>query len=337
MNEMLLLLGLGALFGAILNYFHFGFSSGFKALLTTGDTRNVRAQIWMLATAFIGFSFVIANSDSQGFIRPISLAIPVGALIFGIGMQLAHGCTSGTLNRVGQLRPMSLITLLWMIVGGVIAAYFYQDWNTWPKAEPVSLGFLEQGLIFAGLYWLLLAWERRRLGHAISLRYGLRLNAFLWAGLALAMVNTLHLALIGQPWSVASVFPFWGLSAASVIGLPIEWDFWDYAMTHESSLSKGLFEHTVSLTTLGLIAGSLFVTLVDRRPRTVLPQNLWLSMIGGLLMGIGAVMASGCNIGAFFSGIASGGAHGWVWLMFALMGNWLGLKLIAVYSRRGLS
>lgn len=328
MNDLLLLLGLGALLGATLNYFHFGFSSGFKALLTTGDTRNVRAQIWMLTLAFIGFSGVLANSDAQGFVRPISLAIPVGALMFGVGMQLAHGCTSGTLNRVGQLRPLSLMTLLWMIAGGVIAANFYDAWNAWPKAEPIALNWMLQGLIFAGLYWLLLSWERHRLGQVSPLRKGLQLTPFLWAGLALATLNTLHLAWIGQPWSIASVFPFWGLSALRLTDLPIEWEFWGYALANQVSLSKGLFEHTVSLTTLGLIAGSLLVTLIDRRARSNPKQNLWMSSFGGLMMGIGAVMASGCNIGAFFSGIASGSLHGWVWIGFALIGNWIGLQML---------
>jgi uncharacterized membrane protein YedE/YeeE len=45
------------------------------------------------------------------------------------------------------------------------------------------------------------------------------------------------------------------------------------------------------------------------------------AVIGGLLLGYGARIAYGCNIGAYFSGIASGSVHGWVWLPAAFAGS----------------
>jgi len=39
-------------------------------------------------------------------------------------------------------------------------------------------------------------------------------------------------------------------------------------------------------------------------------------------------LSYGCNIGAFFSGIASGSLHGWVWIFAAVLGNWVGFKLM---------
>ena len=49
--------------------------------------------------------------------------------------------------------------------------------------------------------------------------------------------------------------------------------------------------------------------------------------IGGLLLGYGARLAFGCNIGAYFGGIASGSLHGWLWLVAAFAGNMLGVRL----------
>ena len=51
--------------------------------------------------------------------------------------------------------------------------------------------------------------------------------------------------------------------------------------------------------------------------------------LGGLLMGIGARLSFGCNIGAMVSGMASGSLHGFVWLAAVLPGCWLGLRLRA--------
>ncbi|OYX17836.1 MAG: hypothetical protein B7Z09_05760 [Brevundimonas diminuta] len=44
-------------------------------------------------------------------------------------------------------------------------------------------------------------------------------------------------------------------------------------------------------------------------------------------MGYGSRIAYGCNIGAFLSGVASSSLHGWLWIIMALPGNWLGIKL----------
>ena len=51
-------------------------------------------------------------------------------------------------------------------------------------------------------------------------------------------------------------------------------------------------------------------------------KNFVAGILGGLMMGIGARFAFGCNIGAFIGGIASGSLHGWVWIShFALLGT----------------
>jgi hypothetical protein len=56
-------------------------------------------------------------------------------------------------------------------------------------------------------------------------------------------------------------------------------------------------------------------------------RSLAAAVIGGLLLGYGARAAFGCNIGAFFSGVASGSLHGWLWLPAAFAGNVVGTKL----------
>lgn len=99
-------------------------------------------------------------------------------------------------------------------------------------------------------------------------------------------------------------------------------------MENATRMNQGWLENPVSLTTMGVILGAFLVSLL--RPRTKVPvtiKGLSGSMAGGLIMGFGAVMASGCNIGAFFSGIASGSLHGWVWFAFAILGNFIGVMI----------
>ncbi len=63
-------------------------------------------------------------------------------------------------------------------------------------------------------------------------------------------------------------------------------------------------------------------------PRNVVAAH----SIGGVLMGYGAAIAFGCNIGAYFSGIASFSLHGWLWGLAALGGTWIGLRLRPLFG-----
>ncbi|MDG6777159.1 YeeE/YedE family protein [Thiomicrorhabdus sp. zzn3] len=336
------LITLGGLLGATLNYFQFGFSSSFRSLLTDRKTAGMRAIIWMLALAIILFAPLLAFSEAistqpTGFIRTLSLAIPIGAFLFGIGMQIGCGCTSGTLNRVGQLQPLSFTTLFFMVIGGSVAAYTYSGWQHLPELEPFAFqnqfGWVMGVVIQLSILFLLYQWlnkiERKRHTTVKPLIHPQRRwHPFLLAAFGLATFNTLLLWISGSPWSISSIFPYWGTRLIDALHLPIDWGFWDYAMENSTHLALGPFENTVSLTTMGVIAGAFAVSLF--KPRSKVPVNLkgvMGSVIGGTIMGFGAVMASGCNIGAFFSGIASGSLHGWVWFVFALLGNGIGVYL----------
>jgi len=56
------------------------------------------------------------------------------------------------------------------------------------------------------------------------------------------------------------------------------------------------------------------------RPEWRVPaRSLAAAVVGGFL-GYGARIAYGCNIGAYFSGIASASVHGWLWLVAAFAG-----------------
>ncbi|BCN93165.1 hypothetical protein THMIRHAM_09500 [Thiomicrorhabdus immobilis] len=336
---------IGGLLGASLNYFQYGFSSSFRSLLLEKRTAGMRAIIWLLAIAILLFAPLLAmqNFNGQsfnGFIRTLSLAIPLGAFIFGIGMQIGCGCTSGTLNRVGQLQAMSFTTLFFMVIGGTFAAYTFSDWNTLPSIEPFAFqrefgwlpGLFIQLSLLAGLYFLLQNIERKHHQdyHSLSSKEnGKRINhPFLIAAVSLAFLNACLLFISGMPWSISSIFPYWGTHLIDLFNLPFDWSFWDYTMENTTRMNQGFFENTVSLTTMGLILGAFTASLLKPRTKVAITyKGLIGSLVGGVLMGYGAVMASGCNIGAFFSGIASGSLHGWVWLVFALLGNIFGLMI----------
>jgi uncharacterized membrane protein YedE/YeeE len=285
------------------------------------------------------------ESDYQGLVRPVSLSVVLGAFLFGIGMQLAGSCSSGTLNRLGKLAPFSFLTFPFLLAGGVLASYFYGSWVNWPSLNPTSFSMLFNGFgvlislgLFGIIYGVLIGYERTKTGYLEPMvdwqapsPFIKRLHPLFIAGILLALLNFLVFIWSGQPWSIASVFTIWGIKLAALSGFGFDWAFWDVAILYGERFERPLLQDPVSLTAIGLILGSLFVTLLGRSDSKHEPlrlKNVIYAMLGGLLMGFGATLSYGCNIGAFFSGIASGSLHGWLWIVFAVLGNILALKWI---------
>jgi len=57
-------------------------------------------------------------------------------------------------------------------------------------------------------------------------------------------------------------------------------------------------------------------------------------VIGGVLMGYGARLSGGYNVGAFFSGVASFSLHGWLWIVAALAGVRVGIWVRPILALR---
>ena len=76
-----------------------------------------------------------------------------------------------------------------------------------------------------------------------------------------------------------------------------------------------------------LALGALLAAVLSGRTPSAMRvplRSLAAAAIGGLLMGYGARLSFGCNIGAFVAGVISTSAHGWVWFIAALAGTILG-------------
>ena len=113
-------------------------------------------------------------------------------------------------------------------------------------------------------------------------------------------------------------------------GIPIDKTvFWQWPGP-ALALKQSVFANISSLMNFGMIIGAGFCAAVTasfaNQPWPPIRQ-LVAAIIGGLLMGIGARLAFGCNIGAFVAGISSGSLHGWLWAFFALFGSWLAMRI----------
>jgi hypothetical protein len=153
--------------------------------------------------------------------------------------------------------------------------------------------------------------------------------------LGLAAVNVATLSLAGRPWGVTSGFALWGSKIAAASGLDVAaWPYWQRPGP-ATALQTSVFANITSIMNFGIILGALAAAGLAGRfaPNwRIAPRSLAAAIIGGLLLGYGARIAYGCNIGAYFSGLASASLHGWLWFIAAFAGNALGTRLRPLFG-----
>jgi uncharacterized protein len=350
----LFLIGAGA--GLVLYHAAFGFTSAFRVLFSDARGAGLRAQMVMLALACAAFFPLIAagsafGSPLRGSVAPASVSVLIGAFIFGIGMQLGGGCASGTLFTIGGGSGRMLVTLLFFIAGSVIGTAHSGFWNGLPSLPPTSLvttfgaggGLAVSLALFGAIAAVTMIVERRRHGRLVDGIWNagggwLRGPWPLVAGaVGLVAVNLATLLVAGRPWGVTSAFALWGAKALSAAGVAVEsWPYWS-APAQAAALQGSVIGDVTSVMNGGIILGALLAALLAGRfspTWRTSRRQLVAAVIGGLLLGYGARIAYGCNIGAYFSGIASGSLHGWLWLPAALVGNALGTYLRPLFHLR---
>jgi hypothetical protein len=346
---------LGAGLGFALYHAAFGFTGAWRNAILTGRSAAVRAQMLMLAVAVVIFfpaldAGTLLGQPVRGFVFPAGWEVALGAFLFGIGMQLGGGCASGTLYASGGGDTRQMVTLAFFVVGMTLGAWDEARWDALPALPPVSLP-ATLGLwpalalnlaVFAGVALWLARREARRTGGVEPLfaRAGQSVLSgpwpVAWAALALAIGNALTLVLAGRPWGITQAFATWGSRIGEATGLadPVFWPYWEDP-TRIDLLHRPLVQDATHLMNLGLVLGALLAAaLAGRFAPTwrIGLRPLAAAVIGGLMLGYGARMAFGCNISAFFSGVASGSLHGWVWIAAALPGTWIGIRLRPLFG-----
>lgn len=354
---LVLLFLTGAFLGAALYHAAFGFTSAFRLLLTDGRSAGLRAQLAMLALACALF-FPALDAGSlfgakvTGNVSPAGTSVIVGAFLFGIGMQMGGGCASGTLFAAGGGSTRMFVTLFFFIAGSVIGIAHNPFWQALPSLPPISM-VLSFGwapalalnlAVFAAIWAVAARIERARHGSLEPIGKsdgGLGRLALagpwplLWGAIALALGNFLTLYLAGRPWGITSAFGLWGAKMLQAGGIAVEqWPSWAGA-AQQKALAAPVLTDITSVMDFGIMLGALLAAGMAAKysPQWRIPlPHLLASILGGLLLGYGARLAYGCNIGAFFSGIASGSLHGWLWIAAALAGNWVGIAARPLFS-----
>lgn len=350
---------LGGFAGFALYHAAFGFTAAWRRMTRERRGAGLRAQMALIAMTCAATYLLIGYEDLTGWnmhpvVLPMGLSTAIGAFIFGVGMQIGGGCASGTLFTSGGGSTRMVVVLAFFIAGSVWAtAHLPSFWQKLPAMTGIAnipgtslintlgpLGAVAALCAFCGGVW----WLSRRIEMtAHGALEGPRLTGSVLHGpwslilgaMGLAFVGIACFLLFARPWGVTAGFALWGAQILDALGVPVRaWDYWAVPW-RTSQIEAGPLANRTSLMNFGIIAGAMAAAALAGRFRPTLaltPRDLLTAVIGGILMGYGARLSYGCNIGAYLGGIASGSLHGWWWLVWGFAGSLLGTRLRAVLA-----
>jgi len=351
----LFLIGIGL--GITLLHAAFGFTGAWRVFVRKRRGAGIRAQILLLSLTSILFFPILGKAfpelAASAALAPVGISVLVGAFIFGLGMQFGNGCGSGTLFTVGGGHVRMLIVLAFFIVGATIGTVHLPSWLALPSFGKLSIvdslgwlpGLIMQLFVLALLFWVVRAIERKRHGDIVSLR-GANDKSFTdqvifgpWtlisAVVALALFNLATLMLAGHPWTITFAFGLWGTKLWAAIGGDIsQWSFWQSGYAAKA-YNGSVLADTTTLMDFGIILGAMLAAALAGKfaPDSKIKTIDWITaIVGGLLMGYGARLAYGCNIGGLIAGISSGSLHGWLWLVAGFTGTIVGVRLRIIFK-----
>jgi uncharacterized membrane protein YedE/YeeE len=332
------LLVLGFALGAAFLKAEFSFTAAWRRFLVSGEAGGLIGALLLIAVAALVIVPVAALVPGfGGAIAPIGPSLVIGAFVFGIGMQLANGCGSGTLYTAGGGSGRMLITLALFIAGSVIGSLHLPAFLALGGIDPVLAsawfgpwGGLAVTLASIALAAFAIVAVARARGANFKPRPLILVGALVIGALSIGVFLAGH-----HPWSVTFGFTVWGAKIASLFGADLSGAaFWQWPGP-KRALAESILSDTSSLTDLGMILGAMAAAAAAKPfARTAWPpaRSLLAAALGGLLMGWGARIGFGCNIGAFVGGVASGSLHGWIWFAAALGGCAVGIRLRPLFG-----
>lgn len=351
-TKQLLVFVIGTAIGVTLLHSGFGFTGAWRDFIQTRQSIGIRSQIVLfLLSSIIMFPLVggllATNVSYHAALAPVSISVLFGAFLFGIGMQLGGGCGSGTLSTTGQGQLDMLVTLIFFIIGSYVGSLHLGWWISFANLGSFSsiqaLGWgpalLLQIIVLASLYFIIYKIDqkhntsityltlRRKLPH-IPLIFGQW--PLLWGSILIALMAAATLLLSGHTWSITFAFGLWGAKIWQALGgNPELTQYWSSGYPNRA-LHASVLADVTSVMNFGILAGAALAAALANKfspPSLINYKRILTAMIGGLLLGYGARLAFGCNIGALLGGMTTGSAHAWVWLLGGFTGNILGVKL----------
>ncbi|MCK9509678.1 MAG: YeeE/YedE family protein [Pigmentiphaga sp.] len=299
-------LAIGLLFGAVGQASGFCLHRGLHDAWTKQGLAKLRSVALALAVAILGTQAAVAwgmlDLSSAIYTTPTFswLLVPLGGVLFGLGMTLANGCGARALVLLGEGNLRSLVVLLCLGLAGYatltgVLAPLRQlvaeltSWSPGVWGLPVTTAYQ----IVAGL-------------GVLALLVFVFWRGGVWRHPKDAVAGVLIGALVVAGWIVTGVLaaddfdpaPLASLTFVAPIGESLQ-----YLMI-ATGMSLGFGGAVV----FGTLAGSLATALLRREftwRSFDSPRHMLRSIFGGVAMGVGGALALGCSIGQGLTGMST--------------------------------
>jgi len=260
-------------------------------------------------------------------------AMSLGGFIFGVGMSLAGGCASGTTSRIGEGMVGSLVALIGLMIGGNLGSGVLKDYvaslqsNTAITATDLGI---DPGPFLRN--------------NNLTLANILGLNPWIVVGIVSVIIlvilmlkredgqkveGTLFEKIFKKGWN-------WWITGIAIgfTGILAFAAFKKYAL----GISGGWFAVTntilngdlgnlnwFSFLVFGIIIGAFIAANIAGEFKIRVPKTTRLlqQLIGGLIMGIGAVIGTACNVGHILSGVPQLSLGSILGTAFIVLGSWI--------------
>jgi uncharacterized membrane protein YedE/YeeE len=324
---------IGGLIGFILQRGRFCMNTAFRDTIFIKDLTMFRAYLIALVVMIIGSNSLndmgIIHLKAQTF---YPLANIIGGYIFGLGIVLAGGCGSGIVYRVGEGQLASWLAVLGFFLGiGMTSQGILKPVNGLLRSVKVG----PSGMTLYGL-----------IGDGPTIKWGV---------IIVLCVALFLFTLKSKPFSLRKQKGFYWSVTALLIGIMGVVTFWASEYWGSPGFARGLNFTTptgelfFSLLTgdakstffpmynLGAfkvtwaefyivgvpIGAAISAKILKEFSWKVAPASELLTVLGGsLMMGFGAVVCGGCNVGQALTGFTTLSVGSIVASVAIILGNW---------------
>ncbi|RPJ45374.1 MAG: YeeE/YedE family protein [Betaproteobacteria bacterium] len=324
--------------GAVVNKTNFCTMGAVSDWVNMGDSGRMRAWLLAMAIAIAGVTVL----ETAGMVSLAGETFPpyrtanfgwlrylVGGALFGIGMTLGSGCGNKTLVRVGAGNLKSLVVLAIAASMAYLMLWtpFYEKlFHPWVSATTIDLAqhgvnSQELGAVIAGMFRLQ---PSRNLNAAVGALLALALfihvfrsadfrgsfdNLLGGAAVGLAVLVGWYLTggPLGQAWKEYAEF-------ATQVPSRVQVQSYTFISPMGDTVRYLLNPGTTTLVNFGVVAlagvifGSFIYALVAKSFRLewfVSVKDFANHAVGGMLMGVGGVLAMGCTVGQAITGMST--------------------------------
>lgn len=344
----------GTALGILFERGRFCFFCIFRDLFEKRNSRGAYSILIALAVGLVGYAIVFAlrvpvpvpgTAAPGAHVGPVSVVLVIAGLAFGFGIVISGGCIGGHLYRLGEGSLRALPALAGSVIGFGLG---FLTWN--PLASTFILGAPTPWLPAAAGYAVAVAFQLAvlvaigiwllRWNPPVEARPAYRVDAgeirrvvffrrwpALLTGALVGLASVLYYLRVG-PLGVTSQLSSLTRTALENNGLMP-----DTLIGLDASLG-GCIAFVVETITengwliIGIVAGSLAAALPGRRFRLerLSVRGTGTAVLGGILLGWGAIFGLGCTIGVFLSGIQASSASGWIFAASVVFALGLGFR-----------